>query len=206
MEKPSMYDKLKGIVKGLENKTEDSAQTAVDSLGAVTKTYTDKTYNTALTGHVHTGAAMGNITSISGVTSVPGTGYTYTTGIVTAANPPYYGITGGANFGGYAMPSPTADFNLSVGGKDIVRITNEGHVIWNNDNIDIDAAAEAFKRSISMGVELKAGITEKTKRDMRDSIFEDIISIAKDKGSITAEDLTYLLQAAKIMDKLKGGK
>lgn len=39
---------------------------------------------------------------------------------------------------------------------------------------------------------------------MRDTVFEEMISLAKEKGSLTVEDLTYLHTAAKIMDKLKG--
>jgi hypothetical protein len=44
------------------------------------------------------------------------------------------------------------------------------------------------------------------KQRMRDAVFEELIDMAKSKGSLTADDLTYLQQAAKIMDKLKGIK
>jgi len=156
------------------------------------------------------GKITGNLINII-PPNVNGVSYNYTTsygatGTVTNTGSGYYG---GINMGGVAMqaPPPThiVKYNNPTTGKEIVRVTNEGKVVWDNE-IDVDEAAEAFSKSIAMGVELKAGITEKVKRDMRDSVFEDIIEIAKQKGSLNAEDLTYLLQAAKIMEKLKGGK
>jgi hypothetical protein len=80
----------------------------------------------------------------------------------------------------------------------------DGSVTWAN-GIDIDAAAEAFGKSLHMSAEIQAGISKAVKLKMRDSVFEDLINIAKEKGSLTAEDLTYLLEASKIVEKLKGG-
>jgi hypothetical protein len=81
----------------------------------------------------------------------------------------------------------------------------DGSVTWPN-GIEIDEAAEAFGKSLQLGAEMRAGINKSVKLKMRDSVFEDLISIAKEKGSLTAEDLTYLLEASKIVEKLKGGK
>jgi len=53
---------------------------------------------------------------------------------------------------------------------------------------------------------MQAGITHGVKLRMRDSVFADLIEIAKEKGSLTADDLTYLLEASKIVEKLKGGR
>jgi hypothetical protein len=91
---------------------------------------------------------------------------------------------------------------LNEHGLPIVTVNSDGETIWHN-KIDIDEAADALGKSLYLSAELKSGITETSKRKMRDSIFEDLISIAKEKGSLTAEDLTYLLSASKIVEKLK---
>ena len=87
--------------------------------------------------------------------------------------------------------------------KDIVTIENDGTVTWAGD-IDVDEAAEAFGRVLSLSTEMRSGITSGVKSRIRDSVFEDLISIARDKGSLTAEDLTYLLRSSKIIENLKG--
>lgn len=167
-----------------------------------------------------TGQITGNITNI-GLPNINGVSYNYTTAMTSAATGYTSGMIttamggggggfyGGVNMGNAAMqaspPTYAIKYTNPTTNKEIVRVTPEGKVVW-ADDIEIDEAAEAFSRALSVGAELKAGITERVKRDMRDSIFEDIIEIAKQKGSLNAEDLTYLLQAAKIMEKLKGGK
>jgi hypothetical protein len=118
---------------------------------------------------------------------------------------------GGGSFAGgfgtitFSPPKPTSIIALSNSGTEIVRLNIDGSVTW-NDKVDVDAAAEAFGQAISIGAELSAGVTKRVKLEMRDSVFEDLIAIAKEKGSLTAEDLTYLLQASKIVEKLKGGR
>jgi hypothetical protein len=89
--------------------------------------------------------------------------------------------------------------------KEIVRLNKDGSVTWAN-GIEVDEAADAFARSIGQGAERSAGITYGVKQRMRDAVFEELIDMAKSKGSLTADDLTYLHQSAKIMDKLKGIK
>lgn len=161
------------------------------------------------------GQITGHITNI-GLPTANTIGYNYTvatsgytTGMITSAmtggGGPYYS---GVNMGNTAVQAPPTyaiKYTNPTTNKEIVRVTPEGKVVW-ADDIEVDEAAEAFSRALSIGAELKAGITEQVKRSMRDSVFEDIIEIAKQKGSLNAEDLTYLLQAAKIMEKLKGGK
>lgn len=93
--------------------------------------------------------------------------------------------------------------SLSSQGKEIVKLTHEGEVIWAND-INVDEAAEAFSKSISLGAELCASVTKNVKSKIRDSVFEEIIEIAKTKGSLTVDELTLMLEASKIMEKLKG--
>lgn len=120
----------------------------------------------------------------------------YSTGTTYIGSGGFTGVT-------FAPPVPSNIITLSNNGKEIVRVNNDGSVTWNNE-IDIDEAAEAFGKSLGLGAEISAGITKRVKLQMRDSVFEDLINIAKEKGSLTAEDLTYLLQASKIVEKLKG--
>lgn len=87
-------------------------------------------------------------------------------------------------------------------GKEIVRLEKDGQVKWAAD-INVDEAAEAFARSIALGAEMVAGINQRVKIEIKNQVFEEIISIAQEKGSLTAEDLTYLLRASKIVEKLK---
>ena len=91
-----------------------------------------------------------------------------------------------------SMNSPT---------KEIVRICSDGSVKW-NDEIQIDAAAEALSKSLKLGVEIAAGITSRVKKEIRNSVFEDLIALAKEKGTLTADDIEYALRCCKIMDKL----
>jgi len=87
--------------------------------------------------------------------------------------------------------------------KEIVKLNSDGTITW-TDGIEIDEAAEAFSKSIRLGAELSAGITKSVKLRMRDSVFEDIIEMAKLKGPLSVEDLTFMLESSKIVEKLKG--
>jgi hypothetical protein len=150
---------------------------------------------------------------------VPGaTDIKHWVGTITAAapapQPPVYniinpGLLTGTVIGppagfSYQQPPSIAQFH-GTNSKEIVKINFDGSVVWAH-GIEIDEAADAFAKSLTLGVEIATGITQRIKREMRDSVFNDIISIAKEKGSLTAEDLTYLLEASKIIEKLKGGK
>lgn len=163
------------------------------------------TVNTSLTGTLtSTVATSGTIT-----TTVPSYSPAWITG--TTAVAPTYGTTYTmgpiASMGATFVPPapPTHLISLTNAGKEIVRLNADGSVTWNQE-IQIDEAAKAFARSISVGAEMAAGISKSAKLRMRDSVFTDLISIAKEKGSLTAEDLTYLLEASKIVEKLKGDK
>lgn len=105
----------------------------------------------------------------------------------------------------YSNTVPTRQLNalfiISSPSEEIVRMETDGKVIW-ADGINIDAAAEGFAKSLSLGVEIIAGITSRVKREIRDSVFEELISIAKEKGTLTVGDIEYALRCCKIMDKL----
>lgn len=89
--------------------------------------------------------------------------------------------------------------------KEIVRIDKDGSVIW-GDGIKVDDAAKSLELAMTIGAEMKSGITNSVKLKMRDKVFEELIDIAKQKGPLSADDLTYLLAASKIVEKLQGPK
>lgn len=88
-------------------------------------------------------------------------------------------------------------------GKELVRLNRDGTVEW-REGAKIDEAAEAFGKSLKIGAEIAAGITEKVKRNIRDTVFEEMIKVAEEKGSLTPDELTFMHKAIKIMDKLQG--
>ena len=90
-------------------------------------------------------------------------------------------------------------------GQEIVHISSKGDVVWAN-GYQIDEAAEAFSKSLHIGVEKAIGVNENIKRKMRDSVFEEIIKLVKETGSITADELTRYWECAKIIDKLRGAE
>lgn len=139
-----------------------------------------------------------NSSMITGSTMAAGSNYN------TITSSPYQGsssFTIGTNL--HNSTSVVTFYNQS--NTEIVRLNRDGTITWGN-GIEVNEAAAAFARSISLGAEMQAGITHGVKLRMRDSVFADLIEIAKEKGSLTADDLTYLLEASKIVEKLKGGK
>lgn len=113
-----------------------------------------------------------------------------------------YGHTVTGTTMAYKSPSTVMTLN-GANSKELVRIEKDGSVKWAED-ATVDEAATAFAKTLTIGAERSAGITYGVKQRMRDAVFEEMISMAKEKGSLTPDDLTYLWQAAKIMDKLKG--
>lgn len=155
---------------------------------------------------------IGTVTSGSYVTTLPTTIASYPTvtmgstaaqagSILTSSTSTW--VSGGGN--GMMSPSwgPSHPWSVSNNSKELVRIETDGKVVW-ADDVKIDEAAERFKTMVQMSLEMKAGIIEKTKQNIRDTLFGEIINIAKEKGSLTADELTLILEATKIMEKLKG--
>ncbi len=128
----------------------------------------------------------------------PGVGVWTGTAHAAYINPSTYNVT-------FSVPQIDIIKLHDMMGKEIVKLTNDGEVVWADPAMDENAAAQALSRSLQYSAELKSGITKKVKSDMRDTVFEEIIKIAEQKGSLTADDLTYLLEASKIIEKLKGG-
>ena len=142
------------------------------------------TYNTTMP----SGQGGGVAQSITGAYTLPVGGYSYSNSYVRGSTPPNHIVS----------------FHNNQN-KEIVRLNTDGSVTWAN-GVKEDEAAEAFARVLSLGAEMCAGITYGVKQRIRDATFEELIDMAKTKGSLTVDDLTYMLQAAKIMDKLKGIK
>jgi hypothetical protein len=84
-----------------------------------------------------------------------------------------------------------------------MHVRPDGEVEWTN-GIQVNEAATALGTAFRISSESQAGITNNVIRRIRDAVFEEMIAMANDKGALSAEDLIYLLQAAKIMDKLQG--
>ena len=141
--------------------------------------------------------------NISVAAQTPNSGYYTTIGTVGPIAPIGPSVINSNYTIGTTLSSSTITlFNGS--NQEIVRLNKDGSVTWSKD-INVDEAAEAFSKSLQLGGERSAGITQGVKQRMRDTIFEEMIELAKVKGTLTADDLTYMLSAAKIMDKLKGG-
>lgn len=164
--------------------------------------------------HKHTGINQPNTTPVGNGTSVgKATGIFNGTNSMGPGAAPQWQIRGapvsavgspsnvGAQFG--TRLSNLVTFT-DMNGNEILRVEPDGKVVW-AAGYQIDSAAEAFSRSLYLGAEKAALVTQGTKKRMRDSVFEEIIAIInEDGGSITADELTRYWQAAKIIDKLKG--
>jgi hypothetical protein len=159
--------------------------------------FKNKKQNMSLTISGSIGGAGGSI----GSSTIVGTSGTY------SVNYPVYTAATGAQWGMYqGTVMSTSILTLhSKNHTELVRIENDGTVKW-KDDATVDAAAESFAKTLQLGAEKAAGITYGVKQRMRDTVFEEIISMSKEKGSLTPEGLTYLWQAAKIIDKLQGAQ
>jgi hypothetical protein len=133
-------------------------------------------------------------------------GYTTTGPTTMTVNYPWSSMTtaGGYAGGATAASIPTALITLyKKDGSKLLEVTPMGEVVWDGE-MDLNEGAEAFSKIVNLGVEVKAGLTQKVKCNIRDAIFNEIIEIAKIKGSLTVEELTLILESTKIMEKLKG--
>jgi hypothetical protein len=88
-------------------------------------------------------------------------------------------------------------------GSTLLTVDYDGKVTW-HDGIQIDEAAEAFSQVIWLSAEQSSRVTSAVKRKIRDTIFEELLEIAKEHGTLTPEDVEYTYKCCKIMDKLNG--
>ena len=152
------------------------------------------------------GGTLGTINTINTVGTTP-----WQYNLTAAAAAPAVNIGQnyaiGTGYGGFTVGSmqPTNILVVSNAGNEIVRVDVNGTVTWKN-GIEIDEAAEAFGKAMRLSAELQSGITKKVKAEMRDQVFEEIIEMAKTNGKLTADELTFMYESSKIMEKLKGGR
>ena len=92
---------------------------------------------------------------------------------------------------------------ICASGQETVRLNTDGTVTWPN-GINVDAAAKAFGDVLSLGAEYAAGLSQKIKNDIRDQVYKELIEECKTKEFLSVDDLTYLQEASKIVNKLKG--
>jgi hypothetical protein len=197
-------DKITNLIKSNKTLEECSDKIISDTIqSGVTITangYIDKVY----LDHAMSISAIATLPMASGgVGYGGGPGYGVSPGYTTTYTMPsvYSSISAGTTY----WPFTTIISLMDGQGKQIVKLNEDGTVTW-AAGIQIDEAADAFGKSFNLGAERKVGITNRVKSQMRDSVFNDLIDIAKIKGSLSAEDLQYLLSASKIVEKLKGGE
>lgn len=107
------------------------------------------------------------------------------------------------NFSPYIQTQPTHIISVkSSAGQPVVTLNQDGTVTW-AAGVEVNEAAEMFSQMLTLSVESKASITARVKRDIRDQVFEEIIEISKLSGSLTTDELTYMLESSKIIEKLK---
>jgi len=146
---------------------------------------------------------------LSGAT-VAGSSY----GTINITSGAYAGIaTSGVTMGPMTIAAPVYTIGSSSdtklisffksNGDPLVVLNRDGSVTWPKE-IEVNEGAKAFSTMLTLGSESKAGVTEGVKRRMRDLVFEEIIQMARERGALTADDLTFMLQSSKIIEKLKG--
>lgn len=107
----------------------------------------------------------------------------------------------------YFFATAAADWekpSIIIHGKDnkkILEITYEGEVIWHAEDAASEAAEE-FCKSLSIGVEQKAGIRE-TRKQWQDSQKKSIKKALKN-GELTTEKLDEIFYKHDFIGKLKG--
>ena len=143
------------------------------------------------------------------------TNFTYPIGSIASSNYGTYMTTTPITVNGTIYGSPytnsTFSYNPSAinsilsiyntSGTEIVRIDIDGSVQWNGP-VDVTGAADALCKSLTLSVEIQSGIRKNTKAKIRDQLCEELISMAEEKGNLSAEDLRFFLRSAKIVEKL----
>lgn len=126
---------------------------------------------------------------------------TYTTNTTSAANMSIVSSMYGSRIINSSQDSNTLLTLYDSKGTPILSVDKSGVVTW-KAGYEIDQAAEAFAQAMQSGVEKSVGITSAIKSRMRDSVFNDLIAIAKEKGPLSTKELEYLLSASKIIERL----
>jgi hypothetical protein len=131
----------------------------------------------------------------------------------------YKGGSNGIVNGSYGIGSgisgnaPKSRANLTVAGKgfciaidgedgeEIVRLRNDGKVVWKN-GVQLDEGVKAFSSLLRLGVAESAGVGASVREEIRSQVYADLIAMAKEKGSLTEEDLTFDRDSCILVEKL----
>jgi len=150
------------------------------------------------------GINMGSITTTGSSSGM------FTSGILTGGvgvSSSWFTMPASPPASSYVFSSSATDKTLltiySAAGKELVRLNKDGSVEWAPE-VDVNEASRQFEKMLNFSVENKLGISHALKCKIRDQVFEDVIRFAKEKGALTADDLTFMLESSKIIEKLKG--
>ena len=91
---------------------------------------------------------------------------------------------------------------FSGNGKEIFSIDANGNAIWHKPE-SYDEAAQIFLDSVNWKIESAAGI-RKSRREWEERMIKAIVSKAEKSGSLTAEELTNVVNKSIMYDRLKG--
>lgn len=95
-------------------------------------------------------------------------------------------------------------FCIAISGEDgeeIVRLRNDGKVVWKN-GVQLDEGVKSFSSLLRLGVAESAGVGASVRREIREQVYADLIAMAKEKGSLTEEDLTFDRDSCILVEKL----
>jgi hypothetical protein len=165
---------------------------------------------TSFTGTLTSGAMLGTTGSMWINTSNSPVSVTNHTGIVN-------GSYGGGGIGSISASAASKYYNnkanITVAGKgfciaidgedgeEIVRLRNDGKVVWKN-GVQLDEGVKAFSSLLRLGVAESAGVGASVREEIRNQIYADLIAMAKEKGSLTEEDLTFDRDSCILVEKL----
>lgn len=91
----------------------------------------------------------------------------------------------------------------SQSGKKLMSMSTDGSVEW-DDSVEKTEAVNTLGTLLQLSAEQKSGISQAVRHRMRDVFFAELISIAKENGPLSSDDLTKMLEASKIVERMKG--
>lgn len=107
----------------------------------------------------------------------------------------------------YITRGPNSDIVISFldnNGNSVVSLYVDGTVKWAKGEENLTEAQRSFASMLTLTLEQKALVTQGMKLKTRDQVFEEVIRMARERGPLSADDLTFMLESSKIIEKLKG--
>jgi len=86
-------------------------------------------------------------------------------------------------------------------GEEIVKLRGDGIVVWKSGT-QVDEATKAFSLALRQGAAMTGGITAVVKAEIRNEIYANLIALAKEKGNLSIEDLTFDRDSCILVEKL----